>query len=267
MHLFRLMFLASVVVLLSACASAPESKDYTSFRKSDPRSILVVPVINHSAEVDAANYFLTTLAIPLAERGFYVFPINMVRDMMESDGLGDPYLVHSADSVRLCSLFGSEGVLYVEIFDWRSQYAVLASNIIVHFLYTLKDCHTGELLWQEEQPYVYSRSGGSGNIFADLIATAVTSAIDSASSDYTGVAMAANAEALLVPGQGLPNGPYSPSYNQDIEQFQSTGTGKLSNAVEVATSLGRLPDEAAQPDMTEQSDSPDAAAEKHPPDE
>ena len=220
--------MAGLVTLLSmtACVASPpfQSYDYTAIQQSDPRSILVVPVVNNSNETDAADYFLTTIAFPLAERGFYVFPTNLVKRTMEADGLGDAGMVHQADPVRVAELFGADSVLFVEINKWESQYQVLAASIVVDFKYRLVDGKTGALVWQRESDFVWQRSGGSGNLLGDLIATAITSAMDSVSSDYTALAYAANNQALLVAGRGLPPGPYSPTYQQEDELFPSTGT-------------------------------------------
>ena len=198
--------------------------------------MLVVPVVNHSNEAEAANLFQTTLAVPLAERGFYVFPTNMSRKLIEDDGLSDPGAVHAAPTQAIAKLFGADTVLYVEILDWKSHYVVTASNIEVKFLYTLKSGKTGAVLWQQEQPFVDSTSANSGNIFADLIANAVTSMIDNGRADYTPVAMAANAAALLPEGQGIPFGPYNPANSDNGKLFPATGSGMVSNATTHAIS-------------------------------
>ncbi|PHZ83301.1 DUF799 domain-containing protein [Paremcibacter congregatus] len=245
---------------LTACAATPNSKDYTSFATADPHSILIVPVINHSEEAEAPDLFLTTLAIPLAERGYYVFPTNMVKDMMEKDGLADAHMVHSANTTRLAELFGADSVIYVEILQWESKYNVLASGVQVHFLYTIKDGRSGSLLWQDEENFYFNKSSSSGNIFADLIVNAVTAAVDNASSDYTPVAHAANATALLREGQGIPAGPYSARYKKDSAQFPSSGTGRLTDATSTAISynadpnanLREVPEEGAPEEKSEE---------------
>jgi hypothetical protein len=221
---------------LAGCVTAPAPKDYTSFRNHDPHSILVVPVINHSNEVQAGDLFLTTLAVPLAERGYYVFPTNMVKDIMQNEGLADAYLVHKTPTQNLASLFDAQAVLYVEIIDWKSQYVLTASNITVQFLYTLKDGKTGDMLWQKQQTFVYSKSANSGNIFVDLIANAIDAAITNGRADYTPVAINANALALLTPGQGLPYGPHSTNYKKDNKEFPSSGSGDISDATQAAVS-------------------------------
>ena len=72
-----------------------------------PRSILVVPVVNNSVDVTAGDYFLSTVPVPLAERGYYVFPVNLVKRLLEDDGLADASLVHGAQTDCLAALFGA----------------------------------------------------------------------------------------------------------------------------------------------------------------
>jgi hypothetical protein len=189
-----------------------------------------VPVINHSVDTKAADFFLTTLPIPLAERGYYVFPINASKKLIEGDGLADPNLIHSAPTPRVASLFGADAVLYVEIVEWRAVYAVLSSHVVVHFVYTLKDGQNNHLLWQDEQTLSLQTSAGSGNIIADVVIAAIQSTVDKLSGDYTRVAVMANAAALLVDKQGIPFGPYSPLMGQNHSKFPEIGTGRVSNA-------------------------------------
>jgi hypothetical protein len=92
--------LLSIVVLVGGCATRPPRYDYSQFRSEGPRSILVVPVINKSIDVNAPDYFLATIAPPLAERGYYVFPVNMVKSVLADDGLSDANLVHEGDPHR-----------------------------------------------------------------------------------------------------------------------------------------------------------------------
>jgi hypothetical protein len=235
----KLIKLTAALLLASAvasCASAPDPKDFTAFRQADPHSILIVPVINHSAEAEAADIFLSTMAVPLAERGFYVFPTNMVKALMENEGLSDPQLVHSADTTTTAGLFGADSVIYIEILDWNANYSVVGTGVNVEFIYSLKDGKTGQLLWQDQQSFYHDYSANSGNIFADLIANAVIAAANNTRSDYSNVAINANAVAIAQAGQGVPHGPYSPEYQKDEKDFPSTGNGNISDATLSAVS-------------------------------
>lgn len=205
-------FLLVVAALAAACAQKAPPKDYSKLVASNPRAILVVPVVNKSVDVDAADYFLSTVSVPLAERGYYVFPVNLVKRMLEDDGLSDAGLVHAADPVRLCSLFGADAVLFVTIEQWTAKYVVLSTQVTVEFEYVMKDGRTGEELWKDHEVSTYaSDSGGQGLIGA--IANAI---VAKAAPNYMPLARQANTRALGYPGPGLPAGPYRPEYRKDL---------------------------------------------------
>jgi hypothetical protein len=150
--------IAAACLLLAGCASPTiqPSQDLTKFNSEKPRSILVVPVANRSTAVEAPDGMLVTLAVPLAERGFYVFPTHMVRRTMEDDGIGDADLVQQADPQRLASLFGADAILYTTIEKWDAQYLVLATSTTVTANYVLKSGKTGETLWERRVERCYS---------------------------------------------------------------------------------------------------------------
>ncbi len=220
----ELILLAIGAALLSGCASPPPKRsgyDYSAFRSADPRSILIVPVVNNSVDVDASDYFLSAISQPVAERGYYVFPVNMVKRVMEEDGLADADMVHSADPTRLAALFGADSVLYVSVERWDAQYAVLTTTVTVEFDYVLKDGHTGNTLWASKQKIIYQpQSGGSGNIIADLVISAVQAAMTKAKPNYLPLARQANNHTVVRTHYGLPAGPYrGKEYKLDTERF------------------------------------------------
>ena len=211
--------LLGVVMFASGCATIPK-KDYSAFETTAPRSILVIPVVNKSVDVDAPDYFLSTIAIPVAEQGYYVFPVNMIKRVLEDDGLSDADLVHSAPVEKLASLFGADAVLYVNIKRWDAKYMLLTTTVTVEVEYTIKDGQTGAVIWQDARHVQYSpSSSSSGNPIADLVAMAVTAAITKAAPNYMPLAHQANAAAFTFPGPGIPPGPYSrKDENVDLTQ-------------------------------------------------
>ena len=88
--------LGIMVAVVWGCATV-ELPDYSRFIAEDPHSIVVVPVMNNSPEVGADEYFLATITVPIAERGYYIFPVNMTRELLKDSGLSDPGLVHEAE--------------------------------------------------------------------------------------------------------------------------------------------------------------------------
>lgn len=214
-------YVVLVFILLTGCATVSPKKDYTNFRLEAPKSILLVPVVNRSVDVDAPDYFLSTATLPIAERGYYVFPVNLVKRLLEDDGLADADLVHSADPTRVAELFGSDAVLYISIERWDAKYMLLSTTVTVQFAYSLKSGKTGETLWEHQETLVYTpqQQNSSGNPLADLIAQAITAAITKAAPNYVPLARQANGNAVNKLHQGLPAGPYHERYNKDMNNF------------------------------------------------
>ncbi len=199
-----------LMLILSSCATAPPQRENSRFRDASPRSILIVPVINRSVDISAPDYLLSTMTIPLAEKGYYVFPVNMVKRVLEDDGLSDANLVHSAPAERLGSLFGADSILYVTIESWDAKYYVIGTTVTVQLLYTIKDGRSGATLWQRRQRVLrQSQNTSSGNAIADLVAMTVSAAVSKMAPDYIGLAREANARAFAYPGAGIPPGPYA----------------------------------------------------------
>lgn len=203
--------------ILAGC-NPPQSapKDYTLLRADNPRSILIVPVVNRTVDVTAGDYFLATISRPIAERGYYVFPINLVKHILEDDGLSDANLVHSADPHRLGELFGADSILYITINKWVAKYAVFSTSVEVEFIYSLKSGKTGSELWASKEAMTYVPSNNSsGNPLVDLIAAAVTAGITKAVPNFIPLAQQANGNAVVRLHQGLPAGPHHPLHGQD----------------------------------------------------
>lgn len=199
--------LVGAALALAGCTRTP--KDYTDFKAEAPRSILVVPVVNKSTQADAPDDFLATLTVPLAERGYYVFPVNMVKRTMEDDGLSDADMVANADPVRLAGLFGADAVLYASIDEWDSKYVVFATTTTVKVTYILKSGKTGKTLWANTVATQYSPQANSANPIANLIANVIIAAIERAHPDYLPLARQANTVGFLTEGQGILPGPYN----------------------------------------------------------
>ena len=195
--------------LLAGCVHAPP-KDLSKFREANPSSILMVPVVNESVEVTAPDYFLSTVSVPLAERGYYVFPVNLVKRILEDEGLADASLVHSAPAGKICNFFGADSVLYVTIKAWNAQYLVLTTTVNVKLNYAIKDCKTGDTLWEHEQVMAYTpQSSNTGHPLGNLVAMAITAAVAKAAPNYVPLARQANALTFFTEGVAIPLGPYA----------------------------------------------------------
>ena len=218
----RILAIGFILGMTASCAQMPK-KDYSAFYAERPRSILIVPVVNDTVDIDAPRYFLSTVTVPLAERGYYTFPVNLVRGVMQEEGLADANLVHQADPTVLGAMFGADAILYMTIEHWETVYIVLSATTTVSFKYVIKSGRTGAILWQDQATVQYTPGGNGGGGIGGLVAMAVAAAIQKAAPNYMPLARQANRQALWMPGEGLPAGPYLATYGTDAEQFPGSG--------------------------------------------
>ena len=204
----------AALALLTGCAGQAVKKDMTAFQAAAPRSILVVPVANKSLDVDAPNYVLATLPVPLAEKGYYVFPVNTAKVVLEQEGFYEGDRIHQEPPAVLAKLFDADAVLYVTINRWDAQYAVLTTVVTVEFEYKLfsKD---GTLIWSEQKKMQYSpQNSNSGGGIGALIVMAINAAITRAAPNYMPLARQANSQAFTFGPNAIPDGPYRITVNQ-----------------------------------------------------
>lgn len=201
-----------VVCLLAAGCAGPQRNPELEGQMGSIRSILIVPVTNESLKVNAPDYLLSTITVPMAEHGYYVFPVYSVKRMLEDNGLADADLVHQADPQRLGELFGADAILYIKIHHWEAKYIVIKTYTTVRLTYVLADARTGEVIWEHtQQSSVQSGGSSSGNPIADLVGAAIEAALYKVLEDVNCMDLARQAHALtlMYPGHGIPPGPYS----------------------------------------------------------
>jgi hypothetical protein len=195
-------------LLLAGCATKPY--DYTNYRAHPPRSILVLPPLNESTDVGGTYGYLSTVTMPLAELGYYVFPVAVVDQFFKENGMPTAGEMHQAPLEKIRQIFGVDAVLYVTLKQYGTKYQIINGTTIVTAEARLVDTATGTLLWQGSL-MAQDNSGGSGNILGDLIAAAVEQAINKSSDHAHAVSRLANAQ-LAIKDHGLLYGPYHPKY-------------------------------------------------------
>jgi hypothetical protein len=144
--------------------------------------------------------------------------VNLVKRVMEDDGLSDADMVQSVDTAKLAQLFDADAVLYVTIERWESRYALLSTTTEVQLRYELREGATGQELWQHTEQVVYTPNANDGSL-AGLIITAIAAAIERAAPNYMPLARMANSQAVTRPHQGIPAGPYAATYGKDRSDF------------------------------------------------
>lgn len=207
----RVLITLCLAGLLAACKTVPSHEDMTKFQAAAPRAILVPPPVNRSLDVDAPNYMLSTLPVPLAEKGFYVIPVNTTKVVLEGEGLYEPERIAEQPPAQLAEMFGADAILYVTINRWDAKYAVLSTLVTVDFDYRIVS-RTGDELWSHRQVMTYSpdANNNTGSPLGNLIAAAIKAAVARAAPNYMPLARQANYITFISGPSSLPDGPYAP---------------------------------------------------------
>ncbi len=194
-------------MLLTGCATV-EPYDYTKLRASKPRSILVLPPINNTVEVGAPYTFISTISQPLAEKGYYVFPVAVIDTFMKENGMPTPHEMNAVPLDKLQKHTGADSVLYVTINQWGQSYKVLSSNLVVDSNAKLVDARTGEVLWDSRFFFIQQSDDGGGGLVGALVGAIVTQIAGSLNDRSPQASSTANHQAINNPKRGLLSGPY-----------------------------------------------------------
>lgn len=178
-------------MLLAGCASGPRQ---FAFDEPELRSILVVPVINETNSVEADTLMHATATTPLANLGYYAFPVDTVKFVLESESLYEPERVRELGPVKLAEMFHADSVLFIKVTYWDAQYIVLNTKTKVTAEYELFKAD-GTSLWKDTVTFAKDSSSQNASLLG-LMVDAAVAAINRAAPDFRPLAKSANAYAL-----------------------------------------------------------------------
>jgi hypothetical protein len=196
-----------LVLLITGCQTAPPY-DYSALIASKPKSILIIPPNNSSIDVNAPYIFLSTITKPIAEKGYYVFPVAVIDHFLKENGLPTPAEMNTIPLDKIREHIGADAVLYVSIEEWGQKYQVISSKAVVRSTLKLVDTRTGDLLW-ESTAFAQQKSGdGGGGILGAIIVAAIEQVAGSLIDHTPQLSQWANQGAVNNTNQGLLDGPY-----------------------------------------------------------
>ncbi len=201
---------------LGGCANQVAKYDYTAFRKAAPKSILILPPTNQSPDIQATSGVLSTATAPVAEDGFYVYPVALVAQTFKDNGVNSPAEIQQLPIAKLREVFGADAALYLDVKDYGASYQVIASNVQVTLEAKLVDLRSGDLLWQGKASASNQEGrNNQGGLVGLLVAALVEQVINSSMTDPSyHVAALANSRLLTASpnANGMLYGPRSPNY-------------------------------------------------------
>lgn len=220
----KLITLFIVSILLVGCTSTnsiKKSAAYKGIYDEKPVSILIMPPINRSTNVEAKEFFHTTLNVALANKGYYVLPAFLSLEMMKKESAYDAELFLNGSVEKFGEYFGADVVLFTVINKWNKS--ALTAKVDVEVEYILKSTHTNEIIFQRTGDIVYDasyRTGATGLLGA--LADIAASAINTATVSYVKLGRVCNVYTL----NDMPAGKYNPKYGLDGEELAGEQTFK-----------------------------------------
>jgi hypothetical protein len=212
----KLLAVALCLLAMTGCATKTPF-DYTAYKESRPRSILVLPPVNNSPEVNATYSVLSYATRPLAEAGYYVTPVTMVAEAFKENGVTQPTDMHNTSPEKLREIFGADAACYITISKYGTVYAVVNSASVVTAEAKLVDLKTGKQLWtgsataSSEEGQSQQQGGLAGLLIAAIVKQVIATSMDQSHQ----VAGTATNRLLSAQPNGILYGPRSPSYGKD----------------------------------------------------
>lgn len=208
--------LAAVILITTGCATQ-QPYDYSAFMDSRPSSILVLPPLNASPDVLATNSVLSQVTLPLAESGYYVFPVTLVNETFKQNGLVNPDEMHDVSLKKLHEIFGADSALYISVRQYGTTYAIISSESRVTAEARLVDLRTEQVLWSGTATASSAEGrSSSGGLVGILVSALVNQIVESTTNRAHPIA-GITSNRLLAAGQpnGMLYGPRSPKYKTD----------------------------------------------------
>jgi len=216
-RIFTLPLLGLAAALLLGGCATHQPYDYSNFKEARPASILVLPPLNNSPDIQATFGMLSQTTQPLSESGYYVFPVTLVEETFKQNGLTSPSDIHEVPIKKLREIFGADAALYINVKDYGTKYLVISSETRVTAEAKLVDLRSGKTLWSGSATASSAEgNSNSGGLVGALVGALVRQITDTVTD--RGVQIAGVTSVRLL-SAGYPNGilygPRSPKYLKD----------------------------------------------------
>lgn len=196
------------LIFLASCAMTPYN--YENFRAAKPRSILILPPMSNSTDVRATYSYLSTVTLPVAEKGFYVFPVAVIDQMMKENGLPSANEMHQASVKKIREILNPDAILYLTLERYGTSYVIVDSQTTVTVSGKLISAVTGDVIWEGRATADDGSTNGDGGVAGILIGAVIKQAVNSSTDQAHNIAPQANNILFYNSHSGLLNGPYHP---------------------------------------------------------
>lgn len=214
MKIIRLLILMTVAMTAVSCVSSTMTRQsqYPKLYEEHPVTLLVMPPINNTTNVEAKDLLYTSISKPLVEAGYYVISPLLSLDVLKAESAYDAELFIDGPLNKFGEFFGADAVVFSVIETWAKQDLGIRTKL--HYM--IKSTKTNEILFDRTCDLYLdlkpknSTNASNGNAWGALLDLAV-SAIVTATTDHIEAARKANQYIF----QDIPKGKYHSSYGKD----------------------------------------------------
>lgn len=218
---FKIIPIAAAVFLSACTINQPKPYDYSAFKESNPKSILVLPPLNESPEVKATAGMAASSIAPLAESGYYVYPPAVVAETFKQNGLTHPAAIHEVKLGKLREIFGADAVMYITIKNYGTTYQVIQSDTRVTAQAKLVDAKTGKEIWSGSATASSTENEGHNGLLVMLVKAVVDQVAGTLSDRGFDVAQITGTRLLSAGAHnGILYGPRSDHYQTQPGKFK-----------------------------------------------
>lgn len=208
----NIIYILIASLFLNSCGSTSsgvlKSTAYSGIYQEKPLSVLIMPPINRSTDVQAKEFFHTTLNVPIINAGYYVVPPFLSMEILKKESAYDSEMFIDQPLGIFHKIFGADMVLFTIINKWDKS--SIGSKVMVEVEYIIKSTHTNEALYTRTGSVIYNTAVRSNS---GLLMNMLLSAVNTAATKYVDVARACNNYTF----SDLPAGKYSLQYGLDGE--------------------------------------------------
>lgn len=209
----RILYFGILCCMATSCGmsnTVTRESQYAKMYEEKPVTLLVMPPINNSANVEAKDLLYTSISRPLVEAGYYVISPLLAMDVLKAESAYDAEMFFDSSLSTFQDYFGVDAVVFSVIDTWAKK----GPGIETKIRYVIKSAHTNETLFDRSCDLYLDLSvnSGSNGLLGALVDLAV-SAINTAATDHIIAARKVNYYIF----RDIPRGKYSPEYMQDKE--------------------------------------------------
>lgn len=211
MKKIRLILLVACCALMASCVSYTRGGLYPKMYEEKPLTLLVMPPINKTTNVEAKDLLYTSISKPLAEAGYYVISPHLAMEIFKNESAYDAEMFIDQNVGQFGQVFGADAVVFSIIDQWKKK----GTGIETEITYLVKSTHTNEVIFQRTCDLylnLYQDTGIGG--WAGLIADVALSAATTALTDHIEAARKCNQFIF----KDIPRGKYSPAYQKDMDE-------------------------------------------------